>query len=858
MELSFQQVPTAHTNEKCEGNYWEFMMSQVKILPPRQFMGNSSLGNMPFQAQKTQRRVTGDFKKRAAPPASRTASMPGLSSEHIIHTPRLNNQNVNDRSGNKEGLNQYYSGSTKCTSNLNYLDIPFTAYAQRIQDSSAYRAANIEIAFGTSIEKVRIKNTCMQKKEYITLVTSDTVKYHQLPKRSIVAVYIVDENQSNNKEAKRYTENEKVNIPFSSVPTKSIQNNRLSTQKENHVLKGLSEEAGNSAKSYFSMPYSYRRAPKSEYATSSKANEPVPSAVISLAIREEASKEPSCASSICLQHAQTGHSHRPLSNPNLSLVNTLHTALSTTTVEESILDSTIHCRKGKTLTKSRKGFSSITITARRIMSPANKFSKRTVSASTDEKNTTAHDRSVKVLKNFKSCEFQENFKSHFHTDNAREFLSDGYTATGKCSEPRSVLHSTEDRPSSLKIDSRLPETLLLSNNDDKTRLAQQFHSIISFSHFKVPARCFKSTYYLDKSLFVDLCSPANNSSPGLIQKATLSLKQNCTSSISSADGDNGTVKFIPFIGNLKQKVAFTMLDMKPLDVSLGTNDFIQEQISSAQKDCKTECQRNGHAHSGKKDTPDLPEGSAHLFIFLSNMNKGTNYTTTEQKYKCHQHKVQHSFSEIRESADITFHSDHVDLNGKRKDTVKQGRQKNSMIAKSTTGPPTVNRVETIEIIQSGLNTEHEKTALQLLTLQEALEMYKPDFISRSQKRLQQIKVKAKQRKVQLTEPMKQQRKRMGPPVQNMAFPSPIKKRQCTVPHPLSDNLFKPRERMIPEKEMQMRSKRIYNMLPEVKRRKEEEKKKIISQTNRLRAELFKKKLLGQILQRNNDSAQESS
>ncbi|XP_038629159.1 (E2-independent) E3 ubiquitin-conjugating enzyme FATS isoform X2 [Scyliorhinus canicula] len=854
MELSFQQVPTTHTNEKCEGNYWDFMMSQVKILPSRQFMGNSTLENMPFQDQETQRRVTGDFKKRAAPPASRTASMPELSSEHVVHTPSLNNQNVNDRFGCKEGVKQYYSGTTKCTSNLNYSDISFTAYAQRIQDSSAYRAANIENAFGSSIEKVRIKNATMQKKEYITLVTSDTVKYHQLPKRRIVAVYIVDENQSNNKE------NEKVNIPFLSVPTKSIKCNRLNTQNEDHVVQGLPEEAGNSAKGYFSLPYFRFREPKSEYTTSCKANAPAPSAVISPAIRGEASKEHSSASSICLQHAQAGHSHQPLSNQNLSLINRLHTAaLSTTPAEKSILDSTIHCRKGKTLTKSRRGFSSITITARRIISPSNKLSKRTVSASTNEKNSTAHGRSVKVLKNFKSC--KDTMHIHCHTDNVSKFRSDRYTAAGKCSEPRSVLHSTEDRPSSLKIDSRLPETLLLSNNDGKTcLLAQQVQPVVSFSHFKVPVQCFKSTYYLDKSLLVDLCSLTNSSSSGLIQKAALSLKLNCTSSIASADGDNGTVKLISFIGNLKQKVTFTMADKKQLDVSLRKNDFIQGQISTAQKDCTTEYRRNGHAHSGIKDTPSLPERSAHLFIFLSNMNKGTNYDTTEPKYKCQQHKVQSAFSEIiRESADIAFHKNYVELNGKLKDTVREERKRPafSMIAKSTTGTSTVTQGEDTEISQSELNTVCGKTALQLLTLQEALEMYKPDFISRSQKRLQQLEVKAKQRKAQLVEPMKQPRKRMGAPVQNTPFPSPIKKRQCTVPHPLSDNLFKPRERMIPEKEMQMRSKRIYNLLPEVKRKKEEEKKKIISQTNRLRAELFKKKLLDQILQRNNESVQES-
>ncbi|XP_067908842.1 (E2-independent) E3 ubiquitin-conjugating enzyme FATS [Heterodontus francisci] len=858
MELPFQQVPTTHTNEKCEGNYWDFMMSQVKILPPRSFIGNSSFENMPFQVQKTQRRVTGDIKKTAAPPASRTASMPELSSYHNIHTSSLNNHNVNDRFGYREGLNQYYSGSTK--SNLNNSDTPFTAHDQRILDSPTDGTAHVEKnAFGVSIEKVRIKDSCMQRKEYITLVTSDTVKCCHLPKRSIVAIYTVDENHSNNKVATHYIENEKVNVPFSSVPIQSIKNKRLSTKNEDHVVQGLSEEIGNIVKSYFSMPQSHFRAPKSEYAPSNKANAMIPSSVISPTIGEEASKEHSCTSSICLQHAQAGRSHQPL-NPNLSLINTLHKALLTTPVEESILDSTIHCRKGKTLTKSRKGFSSITITARRMISPVNKFSKTTVSASTDEKNTTAHDRCVKVLKNFKSSE--GTVHNHSHTDNINEFLCDGYTATGKCSEPHAVLHSTEDRPNPLKIDSRHPETLLLSNNEDKIcLLAQQFHSVVSFSHFKVPLQCFKSTYYLDKSLLVDLCSLTSNNRSGLIQKSALSLKPCCTSSILSADGGNGTVKLIPFIGSSKQKVAFTMLDKKSLDVSLRTNNFIQQQISRVQKDCKTESQCNGQSRSGMKDTTSSPVRSAHLIIFPSNTNKGTNYGITEQKYKHHQHKVQCSFSEIiRESADMTFPNYHVDLNGKRKDTVKQGRQKPtlSMIAKSTIGSPTVHRGEDIEISQSELTTEREKTALQLLTLREALEMYKPDFISRSQKRIQQLEVKAKQRRVQLAEPMKQQKKRMGPPVQNTSFPSPIKKRQCTVPHPLSDKLFKPRERMIPEKEMQMRSKRIYDMLPEVKRKKEEEKKKIISQTNRLRAELFKKKLLYQILQRNNDSVQESS
>ncbi|XP_063100997.1 (E2-independent) E3 ubiquitin-conjugating enzyme FATS isoform X7 [Cavia porcellus] len=66
----------------------------------------------------------------------------------------------------------------------------------------------------------------------------------------------------------------------------------------------------------------------------------------------------------------------------------------------------------------------------------------------------------------------------------------------------------------------------------------------------------------------------------------------------------------------------------------------------------------------------------------------------------------------------------------------------------------------------------------------------------------------------------------------------------------ADNLFKPKERYISEKEMHMRSKRIYNNLPEVKKKKEEQKKRVILQSNRLRAEVFKKQLLDQLLQRN--------
>ncbi|KAM9379549.1 (E2-independent) E3 ubiquitin-conjugating enzyme FATS [Phaethornis superciliosus] len=136
------------------------------------------------------------------------------------------------------------------------------------------------------------------------------------------------------------------------------------------------------------------------------------------------------------------------------------------------------------------------------------------------------------------------------------------------------------------------------------------------------------------------------------------------------------------------------------------------------------------------------------------------------------------------------------------------------------------------------------------TLQEALETHKPEFISRSQERLRRLQQMVQERKAQQRDaPPSNQ----GTLVHKLSSTScSSKKRQYTIPHPLSDNLFKPKERFIPEKEMHMRSKRIYDNLPEVKKKQEEKQKRIIIQSNRLRVEKFKKQLLDQLLQRNTE------
>ncbi|XP_051579607.1 uncharacterized protein LOC127455605 [Myxocyprinus asiaticus] len=140
----------------------------------------------------------------------------------------------------------------------------------------------------------------------------------------------------------------------------------------------------------------------------------------------------------------------------------------------------------------------------------------------------------------------------------------------------------------------------------------------------------------------------------------------------------------------------------------------------------------------------------------------------------------------------------------------------------------------------GSRADQHDTKPQSLSLREALELFRPDFIYRSQNRVWQLEQRARQRRS----------------LQTVAFIMGMEtanhQQNCTKPHPLSDNLFKPRDRAISGKEMKQRSRRIYNKLPEVTRKKEEERRRLVSHTNRLRAEVFKKKLLDQILQRHSD------
>nr|XP_024643456.1 Alstrom syndrome protein 1 [Macaca nemestrina] len=128
------------------------------------------------------------------------------------------------------------------------------------------------------------------------------------------------------------------------------------------------------------------------------------------------------------------------------------------------------------------------------------------------------------------------------------------------------------------------------------------------------------------------------------------------------------------------------------------------------------------------------------------------------------------------------------------------------------------------------------------TLQESLQFHRPDFISSSGERIKRLKLIVQERKLQSMLQSERDvlfnidRERQGH--QNRMRPQP--KRVF-----LAVQKSKP----ISKKEMIQRSKRIYEQLPEVQKKREEEKRKSEYKSYRLRAQLYKKRVTNQLLGR---------
>ncbi|XP_063166823.1 centrosome-associated protein ALMS1 [Candoia aspera] len=124
-------------------------------------------------------------------------------------------------------------------------------------------------------------------------------------------------------------------------------------------------------------------------------------------------------------------------------------------------------------------------------------------------------------------------------------------------------------------------------------------------------------------------------------------------------------------------------------------------------------------------------------------------------------------------------------------------------------------------------------------LQASLAMHRPDFISSSGERVKRLKLLMEERKLQSMLQGEREELFNPPDVRSYRNTSGLSNRDYRTI----------RKRAISKNEMVERSKRIYEQLPEVRKRREEEKRRSDYSTNRLKAQLYKTKITNRVLGR---------
>ncbi|XP_078530606.1 centrosome-associated protein ALMS1 isoform X2 [Lissotriton helveticus] len=141
-------------------------------------------------------------------------------------------------------------------------------------------------------------------------------------------------------------------------------------------------------------------------------------------------------------------------------------------------------------------------------------------------------------------------------------------------------------------------------------------------------------------------------------------------------------------------------------------------------------------------------------------------------------------------------------------------------------------------VRTAVTENKSHTTFLDITLQEALQMHRPGFISSSRERIKRLELIRKERKLQSM--FQKERDQLFNPLEE-------RREWQSTAHP--DELILQKRRTISKKEMVERSKRIYEQLPEIRKRKEDEKRKSEYTTYRLKAQLFKTKVTNHVLGR---------
>ncbi|XP_017714223.1 PREDICTED: centrosomal protein C10orf90 homolog isoform X4 [Rhinopithecus bieti] len=463
----------------------------------------------------------------------------------------------------------------------------------------------------------------------------------------------------------------------------------------------------------------------------------------------------------------------------------------------------------------RRGFASITITARRVGSPASALLWGTVGDSLCPKcraEDTLFQAPPALANGAHPGRHQRSFAcTEFSGNSSVVRLKVPEAHTGLCERRKYWVTHVDDKETNFSPDTPL---------SGKSPLV--FSSCV---HLRVSQQCPNSIYYVDKSLSVPI-EPPQIASPKM-HRSVLSLNLSCSSHRLTADGVDGLVNREPISGALKQELVERDQDLAGQRWNPGLQESHLKETPSL-----------GRVHLG---TGACPWSGSFPLENTELANVGANQVTVRKGGKDRATHCQANQLSIHipgwsyRAGDYTC----CDLVVKIKECKKSEDPTTPELSTAAPSPAPPERAGSPGLSEDC--SEPQQTPARSLTLQEALEVRKPQFISRSQERLKKLEHMVQQRKAQRKEDLRQKQS---------VLPIRTSKKQFTVPHPLSDNLFKPKERCISEKEMHMRSKRIYNNLPEVKKKKEEQRKRVILQSNRLRAEVFKKQLLDQLLQRN--------
>lgn len=143
----------------------------------------------------------------------------------------------------------------------------------------------------------------------------------------------------------------------------------------------------------------------------------------------------------------------------------------------------------------------------------------------------------------------------------------------------------------------------------------------------------------------------------------------------------------------------------------------------------------------------------------------------------------------------------------------------------------------VDVFDSAVNSS---SSLQKLTLQEAFFYARPQFVKRSQERVARIEQAAreKERRIMIAEATREEKRKEAAEMGIKTFPASPKIKTRVK----SDQLFVPKPRQMTRAEMKDLNKRLYKNLPEVKAKNEEKKRLAFYRTNRLRAQLYDKRV----------------